>query len=244
MNFIEHIHEPKRLLLVWQAAELPRTRRAVAELVQPAAASSRVMFRYLIDTADFQLAQQEGFVAFPAFRKTDQSYDLGVIETFARRLPPRTRGDYSQYLEQFRLRSDTSITDMALLGYTGAKLPSDGFSILDPLEDVLKPCEMMIEVAGFRHTATISRDQLAIGSRAALREEPDNPYDANALAVYLGEQRIGHVPRQQATALRALMRNNALEMMIERINGQPERPLVYLFARIRPHAISSELRRG
>lgn len=235
MNFIEHIHEPHRLLLIWQSADPPRSRRAVAEIVRDDV-QSRPVFRYLQGTPDFQAARSEGFVAFPAFLNVEQSYDLGIIETFLRRLPPRTRGDYPNYLEQFRLHPETQISDMALLGYTGAKLPSDGFSIVNPLEDVSQPCDVLIEVAGFRHTSKLHRDDLILGTAATLAEEPDNPHDCDAMAIYVGDERIGHVPRPQAPALCSLTRRGEVHMTIERINGQPERPVVYLFTRIRPHA--------
>lgn len=243
MNFVEYIRNPRRLLLVWQAAEAPRVRQAVAELVQ-ADVRSPAKFRYLTGTPDFDEACAAGFIHFPAFRKTTLSYDLGVIETFMRRLPPSSRGDYAKYLEQFRLRPESPISEMALLAYTGAKLPSDGFSIIDPLEDMSKSSDVLIEVAGFRHTSAIARDDLIIGARARLQEEPDNPHDPNAMAVYIDSERIGHVPRQQAPALRALARNDAVELFIERVNGQPQRPLVYLFAKIRPRVVARDLLQG
>lgn len=239
MNYIDHIHEPERLLLIWQPAELPRTRYAVAELQRPTD-DSHVVLRYLTEHQDFAAARDRGFMAFPAFRKTDQTYDIGVIETFMRRLPPRSRGDYAQYLEQFRLRPETPISEMALLGCTGARLPSDGFSLIDPFDNVASPCEALIRVAGFQYTSSIPRDALLVGSSATLQEEPDNPHDPCALAVHVDGVRIGHVARQQAVGLGRLARAGAIELTVERINGQPDNPNIYLFARIRP----SESSRG
>ncbi|MCI1711848.1 MAG: HIRAN domain-containing protein [Chiayiivirga sp.] len=225
MNFIEHIHEPRRLLLVWQAAEPPRSRRAVAEFLRSDVVGGRTTFRYLTDTTDLEEAKREGFVGFPAFRKLDQTYDLGVVETFMRRLPPSSRGDYGKYLEQFRLRPDVPLSEMALLGYTGAKLPSDGFSILDPLDDITDACDVLIEVAGFRHTSTIPASAIELGSRVTLREENDNPHDANALAVYLGSERIGHIPRPQAPALREFAREPTSKSWSSASTVNPNGPL-------------------
>lgn len=234
MNYIEHVREPHRLLLIWQAAEGERVRHAVAELVRPEAGPVRL--RYLVDTPDFEAARDEGFFNFPAFRKLGLTYDLGVEETFMRRLPPRTRGDYPQYLEKFRLHPETEISDFALLAYTGAKLPSDGFSILDPLDDVQARCELLLEVAGFRHAAQLGRDEIKIGDPARFVPEPDNPHDQKAVAVYLGAGKIGYVPRQQAPAVQRLVQEGALEAVVERVNGQPERPLIYLFTRLQAEA--------
>jgi len=237
MNFIEHVHEPRRLLLIWQAAEGLRTRRAVAELTRPE--NGAVRLRYLTGTPDFEAACAEGFFNFPAFRKITQIYDLGVVETFMRRLPPRTRGDYAQYLEKFRLRPETSLSDFALLACTGAKLPSDGFSILDPLEDVQTSCELLLEVAGFRHAAQVTPDQIGMGDPVRFAPEQENVRDPHAVAVNLGMHRIGYVPRQQAAAVSRLLRESAIEATIERINGSAERPLVYLFTRLRAGAALS-----
>lgn len=232
MNFIEHVHEPRRLLLVWQGPEgSSRTRHTIAELVR--VADDRVRFHYLCDSDDFKTAQAEGFVNFPAFRKLDQDYDLGIVETFMRRLPPSSRGDYAQYLEQFRLRPETVVSDFGLLGYTGAKLPSDGFSLINPLDDVVGSCDVLVEVAGFRHTSELPVDALREGDLADFAPEPGNIHDTNALAIRAHGRKIGYVPRQQAVAICNWQRAAALQAHIERVNGRPERPLIYLFVRAR-----------
>lgn len=233
MKFIEHILEPQRLLLVWQGSEgSSRSRRAIAELIRQA--DGPVQLRYLTDTEELKAAQAEGFICFPAFRKLEQSYDLGVVDTFMRRLPPRSRGDYAQYLEQFRLRPEMQISDFALLAYTGAKLPSDGFSIVNPLENITTDADVLIEVAGFRHHANLDSKVIRPGESARFLGEPDNPHDPNAVAILVRDQKIGYVPRQQTLAVRQLATAGAIEACVERVNGRPDRPLVYLFATLRP----------
>lgn len=228
MNFIEHVLEPKRLLLVWQGpVGSSRTRHTVAELVRQE--SGVVRFRYLTATADFQNAQAEGFINFPAFRKVEQAYELGIVDTFMRRLPPRTRSDYEQYLEQFRLRPDTPISNFALLAYTGAKLPGDGFSLINPLDDITAPCEVLIEVAGFRHTVPGTLAAFREGDAATFVPEPENPRDPNAVTILVSGQKIGYVPRQQAIALRRYCEAGSVQAQVERVNGRPERALIYLF---------------
>lgn len=242
MNYIQYIHEPRRLLLVWQRPEedgAARVRRAVAELLRDSA--GRVQLRYLTDTDDLDAAKQEGFISFPAFRKLNTTYDLGVVETFMRRLPPRSRGDYAQYLDQFRLRRETPISDFALLGYTGAKLPSDGFSILDPLEDVGDACDVLMEVAGFRHVSAHPAESIALGAPAALVPQDNNLHDAAAVAVEIGGERVGYVPRQQASAIRRLLATADIQAQVERINGRSGRPLVYLWVRFKRRAAQPRL---
>lgn len=236
MNFIEHVLEPKRLLLVWQGPEgsSRRMRYAVAELARQG--DGQVRFEYLVNTDDFKNACAEGFINFPAFRKVDQSYELGVVDTFIRRLPPPSRGDYAQYLEQFRLRPDTKISDFALLAYTGAKLPSDGFSIINPLAQVDSEGEVLLEVAGFRHVSRIPLASLHPGIPVQFAPEPDNAFDPGAVAILVRDEKIGYVPRQQARGIREQLANGSLSAQIERLNGSPERPLVFLFVALRPKA--------
>ncbi|MES2883939.1 MAG: HIRAN domain-containing protein [Pseudomonadota bacterium] len=231
MNFIEHVHEPERLLLVWQGPEGSSRRRfEVAELLR--AGEGQVRLKYLLDTECFHAARLEGFDIYPAFRKLEPTYDLGVVETFMRRLPPRKREDYPQYLEQFRLRPQTEISDFALLAYTGAKLPGDGFSIINPLSPLRGKAEVMIEVAGFRHAADMTLTELSLGQAVTFVTEDGNIKDPNAVAIYADGRKVGFVPRQQTEAVRALMRHSGITAQIERINGSTERPLVYLLARL------------
>src|SRR3990167_8972072 len=126
MRFIEHIIEPTKLLLAWQSSdEKHRTRYIVAELTST---RDDVELVYLPETKDFIEAQKHGFKDYPAFQDINKTHHH-VLDAFMRRLPPRKRGDFSQYLESLRLKPDTKMSDFALLGYSGAKLLSDGFSI-------------------------------------------------------------------------------------------------------------------
>lgn len=231
MTFIDHIREPQQLLLVWQGPEgTSRTRHTVGELTREPGETVRL--RYLTDTEEFRAAENEGFLSFPAFRKTRQTYSLGVIETFMRRLPPRSRGDYAEYLKQFRLKPQAPISDFALLGYTGAKLPSDGFSLIDPLVDVTSPCEVMLEVAGVRYRQSAVTTPVKLHDAISFQPEPDNPYDPHAVAIYAKERKIGYVPRQQAAAINEMAKNQMVHARIERLNGGTQQPMIYLFTRL------------
>jgi len=157
----------------------------------------------------------------PGIPDLNAAYDLGVIETFMRRLPPRTRGDYGNYLEQFRLRPQTPVSDMGLLAYTGAKLPSDGFSIVNPLDDMRADCELLIELAGFRHVSVIPSSDLSLGAPATLVVEPDNTFDPNAVSSLAGLP----APPQTRAARQRLQLCSALEPecanMTKRVSDTP-----------------------
>ncbi|MGZ8911311.1 MAG: HIRAN domain-containing protein [Methylococcaceae bacterium] len=233
MNRIEHVIDPERLLLVWQAPEgKSRNRYVVGELRQ---SHGKVVFRYFPDTEEFKKASAEGFVCYPAFRKTSQEYNQSVLESFLRRLPPRKRGDFAKYLEQWRLAPHVEISDFALLGHTGAKLPNDGFSLINPFDNIEPPYEFYIEVAGFRYYQdNISIHDIAVSMNAEFIPEPDNEHDSNAVRIEVAGKKIGYVNKVQSKSFIRWLQHYSINASVERINGIRERPLIYIFGRVEP----------
>lgn len=233
MNRIQHLIEPQRLFLSWQRAmdgKERRTRRIVGEIARE---SDGVVFRYLTEREDFNKAMAEGFQGFPAFKIGKfQEYTSGVLDAFTRRLPPRKREDFTDYLAQYRLPGNFTGSDVALLGYTGAKLPGDGFEIMPDLSGIVPPLELVMEVAGFRHHDVASAG-LAVGDAVRLMPEPDNAHDPDAIAIHHNAHgRIGYVPRPYCSAMAGWLATCTVEANIDRLNGKPERPLVYLFVKV------------
>lgn len=68
---------------------------------------------------------------------------------------------------------------------------------------------LTVPVAGFQHHAGREPsvvNGLATGSPLALRREPDNPHDADAIALHIpGGPRIGYVPRSDNAVFAALL---------------------------------------
>ena len=58
--------------------------------------------------------------------------------------PPRSRGDFGRFLGALRIKADAEISDFALLGYSGAKLPDDDFTVIHPFENASVPFEFMV----------------------------------------------------------------------------------------------------
>lgn len=227
MNFIKHIIEPKRLLLVWQGPEgVDRNKRIVATLTL---LEGNIELRY-IEGEDINKAKEIGFAGHPAFPKFDHIYRDGVLDVFMKRLPPRSREDFGDYLMSFRISPDfcNTISDFALLGYSGAKLPSDGFSIIHPFDDVAGPCELIVEIAGFRYYSGMDMT-IQEGSVVELIPEPNNQYDPLAIMVTLNNTKIGYIGRGQLPAFHRWLKDNKVTAIIEKINGSQTRPSVMLF---------------
>ena len=232
MNFIEHICEPRKLILCWQnPGEKQRTRFAIAELLRN---GDKYSFKYLKDTEDFERAEQLGFTMYPAFRTQQELYTSGVFEAFTRRIPPRNRNDFTEYLQNFRIQEDAKISNFALLGYTGAKLPSDGFSIVDSFENICVPCEFLIELVGTRYITNFDLSVFKVGDFIELIKEPNNQYDPNAIFAMSKGQKIGYINRVQVNAFQNWLACDKLylSLNIERINGNEERPVIYAFLRL------------
>lgn len=234
MNTIEHIVEPDRLWLLWRSNATPTSMRLIVGEIRRAENGMQAILRYRNGTSDFETAQHEGFKGYPSFKLSTIEHEQGVLDAFVRRLPPRSRDDFSEYLDRHRLPSSPKFSDLALLAYTGGKLPSDGFEFCADLDQARPPFELVIEIAGFRYQGSASVSDLEIDAEVRLVPEPENTFDADAIAILYRDKRIGYVPRGLASTFRGWL-NNGYEITatIERINGKPERPLIYLFVKVR-----------
>lgn len=232
MNRLTYLHEPDRLLLTWQQPDNlpPRTRRVVAEIVRD---NDKIVFRYLPDTADYQAALANGFLGYPAFDPAIIVHETGVLEALSRRLPPRKRDDFAEYLVQYRLPENFNGSDLALLGYTGGRLPSDTFGFVPDFSQTVLPIDLLLEVAGHRHQESMGCFQPKEGMPITFQLDPENAFDADAVQVLHDNQCLGYVNRALHPWFANLLRNGRpIAAFIERVNGKPDRPLIYVMCRI------------
>jgi hypothetical protein len=230
MTSLRFIVEPSKLLMTWQPSDesgQSRLRRLVAEISRDDTNPLFWRLKYLVGTPDFESAVAAGFQGHPAFKVGPSEITQGVRETLLRRLPPRNRDDFSEFLAMHRLPDPFPGSDLALLGYTGAKLPSDGFSFV-PLLDSDQPCEYILEVAGLRHVFRGELEQLRVGDLVTFVPEPSNEIDAHAIAVYDSGHKLGYVNRALLPTFHGWMTKGPVSGVIERKNGNPERPLIYV----------------
>lgn len=233
MTPLRYIVEPSALLMTWQPPdESPhsRLRRVVAEIT-PDDDLRNWRFRYLIGTVDVDEAKGLGFQGHPAFKLDRTVYTQGVKDTLLRRLPPRNREDFAAFLRMHRLPFPFPASDLALLGYTGAKLPSDGFAFVPVFPESSDPCEFVLEVAGVRHVFGGSLDQVKIGDAVQFIPEPGNAFDPNAVAVFVDGQKLGYVNRALLPSFHRWLAAGDLQASVERKNGQETRPLVFVRVR-------------
>lgn len=235
MNYIEHIVEPERLLLSWQASTGPdRGRHIVAELRRNGDDADLV---YMRDSAEYASAEAKGFREYLGF-PTNKDHS-GVLAAFMRRLPPRSRTDYDDFLKAIRIPPPgTSVSDFALLGYAGARLPGDDFYIIHPFDEAQPPLEFLLPVAGYRHYQDdVPYEAIEVGMPARFELEPDNEYDPDAVRVVIpdaAEQTTGYVYRGLLPQFRRwMLAGLEVHGTVERKNGIGNRPQIYLFVTVR-----------
>lgn len=241
-RWIEHLADPMRLLLCWRPPTKfkPRTRWVVGVLER---VGGNAQFRYL-HGSDFSsrndgrterdLADM-GFRGYPAFKWRSggdgDPYTSEATEAFLRRLPPRHRSDFTEYLCRFFVRPGSRISSFALLAATGARSPHDGFSLVDPFEEDVERRDVVLEVRGY-HYYHSEADGEWLDREVMLSPEPTNPHDPNAIQVKIDGRCIGYISRFQNVAVARWLRNGEIHAWLVRINGSLAEPSALLFVRV------------
>lgn len=241
-HWLECICEPSKLWLAWQPPDPDkRTRWAVGSLER--GSEGAAIFQYLVPGAVFESLNQGrsyaelltlGFAGYPAFSLKQREHRAGVLEALMRRLPPRSRADFGDYQRHFRIPGHANISDFSLLGLTEAKLPSDGFSVVDPLDGAVACCDLMLEVAGYRYYARDFDGEVSLDTPVTIVPEPQNKHDPNAIAVRLNGKTLGYINRLQTAAFSSWLARQRVDAWIERIIGRPDHPRLFIFVRVRP----------
>lgn len=238
-EFLDQICEPKGLIVAWQSSDLRgenRYRYAIG-VVEPSDATFRYFrpgpeFSEHNQGRDYSEMEALGYRGYPAFDRSQELHTTGVMEALMRRLPPRTRSDFDAYAARFLLPPSRTLSDVTLLGRTEATLPSDGFSVVDPLDPTIDHCDLLLEVAGFRHYA--DKVSLTGGQSIGVLADPGNPFDRNAVEFRAGTAKFGNVNRLQAATFRHWLDVADVHARVERLNGTPERPRVFVLVTVRP----------
>lgn len=237
---VEHVVEPSALLLAWQAPDHLRNRRRwlvaridVSDLEWHLTYLKGADFAVANPGASYDTLSSLGYCGYPAFALKHDQHDEGVRAAIMRRLPPRKRSDFGMFLEHFGLTQATALSDAALAAYTGAKVPSDGFSIAGEYDANLAIGDLVLEVAGTRHQMPADC-KLTVGDRIEFEREPHNEQDPKAIAMYAQGCRIGYVNRLQADIFGYWLAHRHLDASVQRVNGKPGEPRVFAFIRVRP----------
>jgi hypothetical protein len=189
---------------------------------------------YLLDSNEFQKAQSLGFKEYTGFSANQQTHEK-VLFAFIKRLPPRSRGDFGKYLDSLRIRNDADISDFALLGYSGAKLPDDDFEVINTFENAIPPFEFLLNIQGYRYYAErLPFASINLEQEATFQTEPENKIDPKAIKIIVGGTHAGYVCRGLAESFHKWFEMGyKIDASIERKNGTVERPEISLYVSIK-----------
>ena len=239
MKLIENIIEPKKIIVLWQAIDKSTNkaggeRYVVGEVLNDGAASKLKYY----DNADTKKAVEKGFKGLTTYPfEPNKVYNGTVASVLSNRLPPNSRTDYADFLRAYRISpiAAEKVSALSLLASTTGNLTGDGFSFLPSFEELEPPYEFTFEIAGFRHNEGMSIKPISELQGAGVKfvEEPSNQHDADALAVYYNDKKLGFVTKGINSAIRKINSEHKITATIERINGTPERPNILVFVEVR-----------
>jgi hypothetical protein len=181
-------------------------------------------FRYLKGTNDFRLALEEGFHEFPAFADAKNEVSkLGALDVFVRRLPPRKREDFQEYLTQYNLPTDFAGSSFALLAYTGARLPSDTFELCPDLSDAKAPLDLVIEIAGLNHHMD-NDTSFSENDIVDFDKDPNNEHDPLAVKVLHKGKHVGFINKALAPSFATLMDSGNVSGSVIKFSNNKGKP--------------------
>ncbi|MFT4776598.1 MAG: hypothetical protein ACI9B7_000969 [Oleispira sp.] len=230
MNAIEYPLDIKTLYLTWQPKG-NQVRYFVAEIKK--VSENDFQFEYHLDSIDYKEATEAGFRGVPSFRTENRFHNGNVLDLFLKRLPPKSRKDFSKYLEYYGISKNLEIDDFTLLAHTGVQLPSDGLVLIPKLDEAQLPFDYIMEVAGTRHHLSNSELELIpIGASVEFVPEQYNCHDGDAISINYESKKIGYVNKMLCGAIGKLLTTNNVSGHVFRKSGTEDRPLIYLLIRV------------
>ena len=225
--------QTRQALLTWQRPlEQPgsRDRFAVAELLQ---CEGGVAFSYL-DEDNLAPAMEAGFHGYPGLALGDAHGADTALDVLIRRLPPRNRPDFHEFLETFGLSPQADFSDLSLLAYTGARMTGDSFGITETFEGFDRPFRYVFDVSGYRHYRDGAPD-LAIDEPVGFRHDSTNEHDPDAVEVTRQDGvRLGYVNRLQAQKVRGWIARGSIDARVFGLGGRSSYPRLFVMADIEP----------
>ena len=228
--------QTRRALLTWQRPlgqqdESPHRRFAVAELVK---CGEGLEFSYRNDR-DFALASEAGFEGYPGLALGGKHESSTATDVLKRRLPPRNRPDFGEFMKRFGLSPESHFSILSLLAYTGARLSSDSFGISETFDGFDRPFRYVFDIAGYRHYSEGELD-LAENEPVLFRHEPTNPDDPNAVEVVRQNGvRIGYINRMQTGPVLHWLTHGNIDARVFRLNGRSVYPRLFVMTDIVPN---------
>lgn len=192
------------LYLIWKE---PITRRnyTIGKLTR----DSKYYFEYC---EEYDEAKKNGYQNFKAFSQNQQYISDELFPVFASRLPDKKRRDISMILEKYSM---DEYDEFELLKRSGARLPIDTYEFVKPISINDEVVEIDFYIVGIHYRADcrgVDCDKLSklkLGERLAIKREPENENDPNAIIVETEKgEYLGYIPRYYNKAILACLDKN------------------------------------
>ena len=193
------------LYLIWKD---PQTRRNF--VIGRLGRGEKYTFEYF---GEFEKAKQYGWTKFDVFSEEKVYESNHLFPVFASRLPDKKRRDIDKILQKYGL---SEFDEFELLRKSGAKLPIDTYSFIDP---IFPNDEIIIRdffIMGVRYQSFCKGDncfslpEVSVGDELFLKKEPNNLYDSNAIVILTQKMDVlGYVPRYYNLAIIERLENGS-----------------------------------
>lgn len=207
------------IYLVWKD-----TKGSKNYIVGELSRNGKYEFKY---SEEVNAAINNGFELLLAFDELDKTYTSDhLFGTFLSRLPDRKRRNIESILKKYSM---DNYDEFELLKRSGAMLPIDNLSFIDPIiENLNENIEKEFYLSGIRHhapclsTCCTKIDYLKVGYSLKVRMEPKNIKDPKAVEVLDDKDgRLGYIPRYYAPyVFERLKQGQKYEIIITELNNE------------------------
>ena len=168
----------------------------------------------------------QNFQPFDGRPDLEESYESQeLFPLFKNRLLPESRPEFRQYLSWSGFDPDDPPEPLVILAVTEGVKQTDAVEVFPKPKPDSRGCFVNFFFAhGVRHympNAGEAIRDLRSGDLLQIRPHPDNPVDANAMAIFAGEVMIGYIPRYLAGDVKQLVKEcptNEVRLAVQRVN--------------------------
>lgn len=159
----------------------------------------------------------DGFAPLLQFPDVGHRYSTQVLPAFlANRVMSSKRPSYETYLGWLGLTD--AATPLEILARTGGPRATDTFHVVDDFESAGGMCRGEFFASGVRHVNP-DLNELQVGERLELVDEPSNPVNSRAVLLSSGSVQVGWIPDWLLDDLhRQRSAGASVDVFVEQIN--------------------------
>ena len=230
-KYLSKLYRPNEILISWQNinrdCNAPGGRRVIIGKL-------KYITNEIWNLEYFNIDEIPNFVGYLPYRFCANKLYENVKSAFIKRLPPKTRGDFADYLIDNNISKECiDIDEFTLLAYTSGRIHGDNFTFINPLDTIPIGSEFIIDIAGFSHYNGMKNLNSLLNQEVFFIKEPQNVVDNNAIRIETKDLLLGYVNKGQANYINKLLdRNITIKAIINTIKGDENKPIVSVYVKI------------